>query len=366
MNKQIIILLLISTTFVRGQQTGQTGFRLQGQIRGIGEGSMVTMTDANRPADTIARGTTKGGIFILTGHLPEPSLVILNFNSAQKKTSVFIGNESVTLNGDINKLSAMQVQGSASERDFQAFEQIFNPYFTQLSQLSQLANSSEGAQKKDSINNAYQSAVVSIQLRVDSFINVRRNSYISPFLLVVINQLSDDVFLLERRFQNLSPEVQQSMYGKYLMEQITNGKIGAVGSEAQDFIQNDTSGKPVSLSSFKGKYVLIDFWASWCKPCRMENPNVVAAFERFKAKNFTVLGVSLDRSRDAWIKAIQDDGLAWSQVSDLKFWNNAVAQQYRVQQIPQNILVDPNGKIVGKNLRGSELDSKLCALLGCN
>lgn len=366
MKRHFFFLILISTAQVRAQQTGQTGFRIEGQVKGITEKSVVTVTDANKPSDTLARGIVKGGVFVLTGHLSEPNLMTVNFISAKKKASIFIGNESVFLTGDIERLSAMQVKGSASEKDFQAFEQIFNSDFAQLNQLSQLANSPEGAEKKDSIANAYQSAVLSIQVKVDSFILSRRNSYVSPFLLVVVNQLSDDVFLLERRYQSLSPEVQQSLYGKYLQEQITTSKIGAVGSEAQDFIQNDTSGRPVRLSSFKGKFVLIDFWASWCKPCRMENPNVVAAYERFKSKNFTVLGVSLDRSREAWIKAIQDDGLSWSQVSDLKFWNNAVAQQYRVQQIPLNILIDPNGKIVGKNLRGPELDSKLCALLGCN
>jgi peroxiredoxin len=365
--KNIILLLgIIFTTGVQAQQTSQAGFRVEGHIRGLEDRSVVSLTDANKPGDTLARTTVKGGVFVLSGRLNEPNLLNLNFINARKKTSIFIGNETVTINGDLSNLSDLQMKGSASELDFQAFQRIFNPNFTQINQLSQLANSPEGVDKKDSIANAYRQEVMAIQVKVDSFIYLRKSSYVSPFLLVVVNQLSDDVFLLEKRLQSLSPEVQQSMYGKYLKEQIDNGKIGAVGSDAEDFTQNDTSGKPVSLSSFKGKYVLIDFWASWCKPCRMENPNVVAAYERFKSKNFTVLGVSLDRSKEAWIKAIQDDGLVWPQVSDLKFWNNAVAQQYRVQQIPQNILIDPNGKIVGKNLRGTELDSRLCALLGCN
>ena len=293
-------------------------------------------------------------------------MLVLNFSSAGKKSSIFIGNENVTVTGDIKDLTAVQVNGSATEADFIAFQQTFNTYFAQLNQLSQLSNSPEGASKRDSIGEAYQLVAMAIQTRVDSFIQQKKNSYVSPFLLVVVNQLSDDVFLLERRYNSLSPGVQQSMYGSYIREQIDNGKVGAIGSEAIEFTQADTSGKQVSLSSFKGKYVLVDFWASWCKPCRMENPNVLSAYERFKAKNFTVLGVSLDRSRDAWIKAIQDDKLAWSQVSDLKFWSNSVAQQYKIQQIPQNFLIDPNGKIIGKNLRGAELDTKLCALLGCN
>ncbi len=364
--KKYIIVAGMFIGVAHAQQKKETGFRIEGHIAGLSDHSVVTLSDANKTTDTLAKSEVRNGSFVLSGRLVEPNLLVLNFESAKKKAPIFIGNESITVTGDAGNLNTLQVKGSSSELDFQAFEQEFNPFFAQINQLSQLANSTDPAIKKDSIGEAYQATVMMIQIKVDSFLQKRKSSYVSPFLLVVVNQLSDDVFLLERRYQSLSPEVQQGMYGKYIREQIDNGKIGAVGTEAMDFIQTDTAGRPVSLSSFKGKYVLVDFWASWCKPCRMENPNVLAAYERFKTKNFTVLGVSLDRSRDAWIKAILDDRLQWSQVSDLKFWNNAVAIQYRIQQIPQNFLIDPNGKIVGRNLRGTELDSRLCALLGCN
>jgi peroxiredoxin len=364
--KKYFILPAFVFGFAQAQQKSETGFRIEGNVKGVANNSVVTLTDANKTTDTLARSEVRNGVFFLKGHVSEPNLVVLNFESIKKKAPLFIGNEAVTISGDVENLNGLQIKGSSSELDFRAFEQGFNPYFAQINQLSQLANSSDPSLKKDSIGEAYQNTVMLIQLKVDSFIQPRKSSYVSPFLLVVVNQLSDDVFLLERRYQSLSPEVQQSMYGKYIKEQVDNGKIGAVGTDAMDFIQSDTSGKPISLSSFKGKFVLVDFWASWCKPCRMENPNVLAAYERFKSKNFTVLGVSLDRTRDAWVKAIMDDKLEWFQVSDLKFWNNAVAVQYRIQQIPQNFLIDPNGKIVGRNLRGTDLDSKLCVLLGCN
>lgn len=131
-----------------------------------------------------------------------------------------------------------------------------------------------------------------------------------------------------------------------------------IGRLAMDFTQDDTLGKPVTLSSLRGRYLLIDFWASWCGPCRNENPNVVKVFNKYKDKNFHVIGVSLDRpgQKDRWIKAINDDGLAWTQVSDLKFWDNEVAKQYGIRAIPQNFLLDPEGKIIARNIRGEELE----------
>jgi len=139
-----------------------------------------------------------------------------------------------------------------------------------------------------------------------------------------------------------------------------------VGKQAIDFTQPDANGNTISLSSFKGKYVLVDFWASWCAPCRKESPNLVKAYEKYRSKNFEILGVSLDQNKEKWLKAINDDHYTWTQVGDIKGWENAAAREYGIQGIPFNVLLDPNGVIIARNLRGEALEKKLEEILKTN
>ncbi|HEY8955474.1 TlpA disulfide reductase family protein [Chitinophaga sp.] len=216
--------------------------------------------------------------------------------------------------------------------------------------------------KADSAQNTYDAISRRRQDIYQEFVKKHPDSWIS--LDLVLNEIGGltDLQQKDSLFNTLSPELKNSTAGIAFTKTVEQAKLLLPGNPAPDFTEKDTAGIAISLKDFRGKYVLIDFWASWCMPCRAENPHVLKAYEKYKDRNFTVLGVSLDRSRADWIKAIREDHLPWQQISSLDPQNAEGAKKYAIRFIPQNYLVSPEGKIIAANLRGEEL-KKLDELL---
>ncbi len=365
--KIIVISLTLSLLMVScNNKTSFKQYNIQGQIKGISNFKIYLKKYVGSGYLTIDSAIVTDGKFHFTGSMCLPELYRITLANSDDYIPVFVENTNIIINATINKFDSAVVSGSASHdllkhllASLDSIDNVAKPLYDAYDSAKKIGDSKKVAviENKIDSNSKFQN------IYIKNFVKTHKSSVVSAFVLY--KYLSGELELEELVSLNnsLDTALRKSVYVGFLKDQIEIKKKTQVGMPAIDFVLTDTSGTQLKLSSLFGKYILIDFWASWCPSCRQENPNVVSAYKNYKKKGFTVLGVSFDTKRANWIKAIRDDKLEWNHVSDLQGWNNAAGRIYGIRSIPSNILLDPKGVIIAKNVRGTELHKKLAALL---
>ena len=308
------------------------------------------------------------GKFSFKGMIDEPVPAFLSLAEDYKKIGTkpkeFILDKGIISIEITSDLASAVVKGSKAQDDLFQYNIEQTPYSTKINEINIEAQrlSSSGI-SADSIAQLFRipfrdanRALTDFQLK---FVQKNSSAFISLLLIPNIARSTNNYIEADSLLASLQDNIESSATAKTIREYIISQKKTSVGALAPDFRLADTAGKKIALSALKGKYVLLDFWAAWCGPCRQENPNVVQAFKTYKNDGFTVFGVSLDKEKKSWLKAIHDDNLQWQHVSDLKFWASEAAILYGITSIPRNFLLDPRGKIIGRDLRGQDLLDKL-------
>ncbi len=365
MKKSILLLSIAFLTIYSCRQAPKDSFTIQGDIQGL-EAPYIYLSWRSGDSTHTDSAEVKEGRFVFNGKVANPVMARVYGKSLNGYIWFYLENAAIQITGRADSIhQTKKITGSASQDEYQKYTALVQDLTDQQRDLYK--------QYREAVKNS-DTAKMAVLKKKGEQLDEQKNEKIKAFIranpqsFVSLRQLqgltySSSYEQLNKLFTALDTSVQNSMPGKKFSERLVIMEKTSIGKPALDFTQNNVAGNPVSLSDFKGKYVLVDFWASWCGPCRAENPNVVKAYNQYKDKGFTVLGVSLDEDAKKWKAAIKEDKLAWTQVSDLKGWKNEVAQIYGVHAIPANWLIDPNGMIIGHNLRGAALEKKLAEVL---
>ncbi len=362
--KSLIYILI--TALLLGACSSEPHYVVKGKIEGADSVTFyLQKRDASRLVNIDSALAVRGS-FKMKGFIEFPEMVMLFAKDTRMRTTFYLENSEITITGTLDSLFNATVTGSKTQDEYNSFIESNKPLtekYTSIYNEYQIAAQKKDFEKVAELEKQAEAVQKEMNTLQKDFIKSNTASYFSPFLLQSLSYEMDAVEI-ESYITEMDTSMLRLPVIKDLTNRITVMKAVSVGKKAPDFTMNDVEGNPVTLSSKIGpKFLLIDFWAAWCSPCRQENPNVVKIYKEFNKKGFDVLGVSLDRTREEWVKAIADDKLTWTHVSDLQYWNNAAAKVYAVNAIPANFVLDENGIIIARNLRGEDLYNKVKEVL---
>lgn len=361
--KKLLFILFIIGAFAC---TKNQGYKIEVNIEGA-EGLLVLEKYENGKTTIVDSAEVVNGVATFVGEVTIPENYYLGVKGSRSKILLFVENSEISVSGKIDSIAGVVVEGSATNDEYKvvsdqmgAIHEEYMGLYKQSQEANALGDTAKAKEIMAQVEEVYKSAG---KLQED-FVANNPASFVTPLLLSQIVQ-GKSVEKMDSMLSVLDPKLEATASIKAIRERVEKLRKVAVGQIAPDFTQNDPEGNPINFSDVysANEYTLVDFWAAWCSPCRGENPNVVAVYNDYNAKGFTVFGVSLDRSKEDWLKAIEDDGLTWQHVSDLSYWSNAAAKLYTINSIPSNLLVDKTGKIIAKNLREEALREKISELL---
>ena len=365
MFKNLFIALLAVVLMASCTKTPKNQFTITGTVDSVFNGYIYLQRRVDAPLITIDSAQLTGGKFTLKGTVDYPEVYYLTIPATKSSIPFFIEPKDIIVKINTKELDKTKIIGSKTQTDYDHYLDQVDQYNAKIRDSYQMYNAAvevgdqEQARYYDSVTSAIDTEREQFTKK---YVLDNNKSFISPYI-IFRNSWSYDMEELENCLKNFDTTLSHSLYTGFLNAYLATLKRTAVGQKYVPFSMKDTSGSMVSVSSLIGQnFLLVDFWASWCAPCRAENPNVVALYNQYHEKGFDIIGVSFDSNRDRWLGAIKDDGLTWNHVSDLAGWENKVGKLYGIRSIPSNVLIDPSGKIIAKNIMGEELKQKLAEL----